>query len=157
MTKHLLTAALLFAGAGATSEYFHELSDPLFDYCQKVEASELLHNELGFLFERCEASRSDDLRAAEAAIAPAQYLKSLRELDMAHHKSLWELHLLLRSAIESDDVGLFEKIAALEERKLFEMNGLLPHALAFIERHHLERPYYINPNVKAGAFQHDWQ
>lgn len=142
---------------GAESGYFPELSEPLFDYCMKVEDSGLLHERLTFLFDQCRQAHADDEMLTGNAIAPADYLKSLRQLDKMHHKSLWELHLLLRSAIESDDTELFGKIAALEERRIFEMNGLLPHILVFTKRHGMELPYFINPNIKATPFQYDWE
>ena len=140
----------------AESSLFPELSGPLFEYCQKVEASGLLKEELGFLFEQCRQAHRDDMQLAREEMYPGAYLKSLRLLDKMHHKSLWELHLLLRSSIERDDVALFEQLAALEERRIFEMNGLLPHVISFTQRHGLELPYFINPNVKTTPFQYDW-
>ncbi len=153
----LLIVMVLISPLSAKSTYFPELSAPLFDYCQRLENSMLLNkNEAGFIFNQCEQAYADDEKAAQSLIEPGTYLVSLRKLDKAYHKSLWQIHLLLRNAIEKDDADLFKRIIEIEERKVFSMNGLLPHALEFMTRHQIEVPYYINPNVKAGVFQHDW-
>jgi hypothetical protein len=67
------------------------------------------------------------------------------------------MHLLLKNAIVQDDAELFKRIIEMEERKVFNMNGLLPHALDFMARHEIEVPYYINPNIKKSVFEHDWK
>ena len=141
----------------AQSGFFPELSQPLFEYCEKVEESGLIHEQLGYLFEQCRQAHGDDELLAQEQESPEEYLRSLRKLDKMHNKSLWELHLLLRSAIEEENVELFEKIASLEVRRIFEMNGLLPHVIAFTQRHGLELPYFINPNIKSTPFQYDWK
>ncbi len=158
MTSRATLAALLLAASlplQAASDYFPELSVPLYEYCDKISTSGLLHEELGFLFQACERAHADDEAMSQQQLSPHQYLMSLRHLDKMHHKSLWELHLLLRSAIDGDDVPLFEKLAALEERQIFEMNGLVPEVVAFTQRHGVEFPWFVNPNSgKNGAFAH---
>jgi hypothetical protein len=158
--KHLITTFALIPALvmplSAKSDFFPELAEPLYDYCERIESSMLIKEELGFLFEQCSKAHDDDEKLAQQAIKPAQYLLSLRKLDKAYHKSLWQMHLLLKNAIAQDDAELFKRIIALEERKVFNMNGLLPHALAFMTKHEIEVPYYINPNIKKTAFKHDW-
>ncbi|MDX1296171.1 MAG: hypothetical protein R3302_07885 [Sulfurimonadaceae bacterium] len=159
MKPLLITMSLLSAltiPSSAKSDFFPELSLPLYDYCERIENSMLIKDELGFLFEQCSKAHDDDEKLAQQAIKPAEYLMSLRKLDKAYHKSLWQMHLLLKNAIAQNDAELFKRIIALEERKVFNMNGLLPHALEFMARHDIEVPYYINPNIKKTAFQHDW-
>lgn len=152
--------AILFAGMplAAKSGFFPELSDPLFDYCDRLERSMLLKQDEGaFIFGQCVQSREDDEKTALSEMEPTQYLASLRRLDKAYHKSLWQVHLLLRSAIETDDGELFQRIVDMEERRVFNMNGILPHALDFMARHRMEIPYYINPNIGTSVFRHDWK
>jgi hypothetical protein len=68
------------------------------------------------------------------------------------------MHLRLRSAIANDDVALFKRIVAMEERSVFNMSGLLPHAVAFMRKHRIEIPYYINPDAaKQSPFEHTWE
>jgi len=156
-TVKLLPLMLLCAPLHADNALFKELSEPLFEYCQKIETSALLGQEASDFLGLCNRSKSDAEAAAEGKMEPKEYLASLRSLDKAHHKNLWELHLLLRSVIEKDDVETFNRIVAVEERSIFQMNGLLPHALEFMARHEIEIPYYINPNASTGgAFQYAW-
>jgi hypothetical protein len=141
----------------AKSNFFPELAVPLYDYCKRLENSQLMSEESGYIFDLCAKAQHDDDMLSQQAIEPGEYLLSLRKLDKAYHKSLWQMHLLLKNAIVQDDAELFKRIIEMEERKVFNMNGLLPHALDFMARHEIEVPYYINPNIKKSVFEHDWK
>jgi hypothetical protein len=142
----------------AQSGYYWELANPLFAYCEKLKASSLMPEESATFLELCVQTQNMRDEVEAGALKPRNYLASLRKLDKAREKNLWQLHLQLRSAIANDDVALFERIAAMEERPVFTMSGLLPHAVAFMRKHKIEIPYYINPDaVKQSPFEHTWE
>lgn len=158
--KHaaLLTALLItfFNVSASAVEYYRELSVPLFNYCMKLRQASHPALERETFCAACEASRQQREKVEAVMISPPEYLASLRRLDKAYHKSLWELHLLLRRAVADEDVALFNVIAALEERAPFEMGGFLKHALEFMRRHRIEVPYFVNPDaVKTGPLQYE--
>lgn len=142
----------------AQSGYYWELADPLFAYCEKLRTSSLMAEESASFFDLCSRTQMEREQVESQQMKPGDYLASLRQLDKAREKSLWQMHLLLRSAIENDDVALFKRIVAMEERSVFSMGGLLPHAVAFMRKHRIEIPYYINPDaVKQTPFEHTWE
>ncbi len=156
--RHLLTSAAVAAllPLAAQAEYYWELSEPLFGYCDRLAHTALPIVESADFLAQCEQTRAERERAESGAIAPKEYLASLRALDNAYNKSLWEVHLKLRGAVARDDVELFNAIAALEERAPFQMGGFLKQALEFMQRHKIEVPYYINPDaVDTGRLQYE--
>jgi hypothetical protein len=152
------TAVLLPLSAQAGSGYYWELADPLFAYCEKLKVSSLIPEESASFLDLCERTQQEREAVEAQQMEPRDYLASLRKLDRAREKNLWQMHLRLRSAIANDDIALFERIIAMEERSVFNMSGLLPHAVAFMRKHKIEIPYYINPDaVKQSPFEHTWE